>query len=69
MPSRERKLGETIRDLATAILDAGHLIGDERHRAGVNIERRLKDFAEVVLGESTLNQSNPGAESKKEAQG
>jgi len=48
MPSIERELGEAARDLATAILDAGHLKGAQRTQAGAEIERQLKRFAEVV---------------------
>jgi hypothetical protein len=60
--SRDRELGETARDLATAILDAGHLRGEERFRAGAELERMLKRFAEVVARQARSSGQTPEAE-------
>jgi len=52
MAGADRELNQIASSLATAILDAGNLKGNERTSVGVTLERALKQFAEFVIQRS-----------------
>lgn len=61
MADTGKQLNKAASALATAILNAGPLRGDERTTAGRELEIELKRFAQVILQKAGEKQPpNPG---------